>query len=42
MLNLVLFFGRVVLLLASREARVGRRVSDCLVAFKVSGWVGCC
>ena len=46
MLNCVLFFGRVVLLLASREARVGRCVSDCLVDIKRfgSGWVAvkCC
>ncbi len=41
-LNFVLFFGCLVWLLASREARLGRRVSDCVGASKVLGWVcGC-
>ena len=35
-------FGRVAWLPASREARLGRRVSDCVVASKVVGWVGGC
>jgi hypothetical protein len=38
--NFVLFFGRVVWVPASREARLGRRVSDCVVASQVWGeWV---
>ena len=40
MLNLVLFFGRVVLLLASREARLGvaSRTASLLLRFW-GGWV---
>ncbi len=37
MLNCVVFFGCVVRLRASREAGLGRRASDCVVAPKVWG-----
>jgi hypothetical protein len=40
MLNCVVFFGFVVWLPALREARLGRRVSDCVVVSKVLGRVG--
>ena len=45
MLICVLFLGCVVWLTASREARLGRRVSDCVVAFNVwglGGWMLIC
>ena len=42
MLNCVVFFGCVVWLPASREVRLGRPVSDSVVASKVWGCVGGC
>ena len=39
-IKICFFFGCVVLLVASWEARSGRRVADCVVASRVWGWVG--
>ncbi len=39
-LELALVLWCIVRLTASRESRLGRRVSDCVVAFKVLGFVG--
>ena len=36
------FFGCVVWLVASWEARLGHRISDCIDAGRVWGWVGEC
>ncbi len=42
MIDLCCVFGGVARLTASREARLGRRVSDCVAASKVRGCVGGC